>query len=66
MRRWQNIIDHRDQVDIVQLLSWNDYGESHYMGPIEGNIPSEAAAWTLGYDHQGIVRVHFIFFAPRD
>ncbi|KAJ8462520.1 hypothetical protein ONZ51_g10849 [Trametes cubensis] len=67
VRRWQNIIDHRDQVDIVQLLSWNDYGESHYMGPIEGNIPQEAEAWTLGYDHQGTVRVHFIiFFAPRD
>ncbi|KAI0335934.1 glycoside hydrolase [Cubamyces sp. BRFM 1775] len=57
VRRWQNIIDHRDQVDIVQLVSWNDYGESHYMGPIEGNIPPEAQYWTFGYDHQGFLEV---------
>ena len=50
MRRWQNIIDHRDQVDIVQLLSWNDYGESHYIGPIHGAQPN-SQAWVDGFDH---------------
>ncbi|KAH9891615.1 glycoside hydrolase [Cubamyces lactineus] len=63
VRRWQNIIDHRDQVDIVQLLSWNDYGESHYIGPIEGNLPQGADAWTFGYDHQGFLEVVSYFSA---
>lgn len=29
----------RDKMDQVQLLTWNDYGESSYIGPIEGDMP---------------------------
>lgn len=42
----------RDQVDIVQILSWNDYGESHYVGPIKGAQPN-SQAWVDGMNHTG-------------
>ncbi|KAK5941705.1 hypothetical protein PMZ80_005655 [Knufia obscura] len=44
------------QPDLLQIQSWNDAGESHYMGnswlePIEH--ASEIRAYTEGYDHRG-------------
>ncbi|KAL1748391.1 glycoside hydrolase family 71 protein [Schizophyllum fasciatum] len=48
--RWENLIASRDQFDIVQLLTWNDYGESHYMGPIKGDQP-KSNAWVDGFNH---------------
>jgi glucan endo-1,3-alpha-glucosidase len=48
--RWEELIANRDKVDIVELISWNDYGESHYMGPIEGAQPG-SQAWVDGFDH---------------
>ncbi|TFK24019.1 glycoside hydrolase family 71 protein [Coprinopsis marcescibilis] len=50
--RWELLIRDREIVDMVQIISWNDYGECHYMGPIEGAQPL-SEAWTAGYDHQG-------------
>ncbi|PPR02844.1 hypothetical protein CVT24_002322 [Panaeolus cyanescens] len=51
-KRWESIIDSRDSFDIIQVLSWNDYGESHYIGPIKGDQP-KSQAWTDGMDHTG-------------
>ncbi|EPQ50592.1 glycoside hydrolase [Gloeophyllum trabeum ATCC 11539] len=51
-RRWQNLVSLRDSVDIVEIVTWNDYGESHYIGPIEGAQPM-SEAWVNGFDHQG-------------
>lgn len=50
--RWEMLFDHRSAVDIVQIISWNDYGESHYIGPIEGAQPM-SESWVNGFDHQG-------------
>ena len=50
--RWENLIASRDSFDIVQLLTWNDYGESHYIGPIHGAQPN-SQAWVDGFDHTG-------------
>ncbi|KEP48908.1 glycoside hydrolase family 71 protein [Rhizoctonia solani 123E] len=49
--RWDQLIRSRDKVDIVQIVSWNDYGESHYIGPIKGAQPN-SNAWVDGFDHQ--------------
>ncbi|KAG6830981.1 hypothetical protein H0H87_006632 [Tephrocybe sp. NHM501043] len=49
-KRWESLISARDQVDIVQILTWNDYGESHYIGPIKGAQPN-SQAWVDGMDH---------------
>ncbi|OJT03884.1 Glucan endo-1,3-alpha-glucosidase agn1 [Trametes pubescens] len=60
-RRWETIISNRDSVDIVQLLTWNDFGESHYLGPIHGNLPPGADAWTDGFDHTGFLEITSYF-----
>ncbi|KIJ64429.1 glycoside hydrolase family 71 protein [Hydnomerulius pinastri MD-312] len=51
-KRWESLMAIRDQVDVVQHLTWNDYGESHYIGPIEGAQPN-SEAWVDGFDHTG-------------
>ncbi|KAF8494304.1 alpha-1,3-glucanase [Gautieria morchelliformis] len=51
-RRWEILVREREHVDIVQILSWNDYGESHYIGPIRSDQPN-SQAWVDGFDHQG-------------
>lgn len=48
--RFEQLLAHRAQVDIIQVISWNDYGESHYVGPIEGAQPN-SQAWVDGFDH---------------
>jgi glucan endo-1,3-alpha-glucosidase len=49
-KRWETIFDNRDQIDIAQIITWNDYGESHYIGPIEGDQPN-SQAWVDGFNH---------------
>jgi len=49
-KRWESIISSRDQFDIVEVITWNDYGESHYVGPIKGSQPN-SQAWTDGMNH---------------
>ncbi|KAF8515356.1 glycoside hydrolase family 71 protein [Hysterangium stoloniferum] len=51
-RRWETLVDSRDAVDLVEIVTWNDYGESHYVGPIEGTQPN-SQAWVDGNDHTG-------------
>ncbi|KAF9507255.1 glycoside hydrolase family 71 protein [Hydnum rufescens UP504] len=50
--RWELLIQHRAQIDIVEIITWNDYGESHYIGPIGPDQPG-SQAWVNGFDHQG-------------
>ncbi|KAF8627473.1 hypothetical protein AX17_006285 [Amanita inopinata Kibby_2008] len=50
IKRWESLIAARDQVDIVQILTWNDYGESDYIGPVKGAQPN-SEAWVNGLDH---------------
>ncbi|KAL3476673.1 glycosyl hydrolase family 71-domain-containing protein [Aspergillus californicus] len=32
---WQQAISLDRQPDFIQIISWNDYGESHYIGPLD-------------------------------
>ncbi|KAF8910820.1 glycosyl hydrolase family 71-domain-containing protein [Mucidula mucida] len=50
VRRWEQLIARRNDIDIVQVISWNDYGESHYIGPIKGAQPN-SQAWVDGFPH---------------
>ncbi|OJD22393.1 hypothetical protein ACJ73_06261 [Blastomyces percursus] len=48
--RWQQVI--QLQPAMVQIISWNDYGESHYIGPIrEPGIPQGAANYVVRNPH---------------
>ncbi|KAI0753268.1 glycoside hydrolase [Daedaleopsis nitida] len=53
--RWEALIAHRDAVDLVQILTWNDFGESSYLGPKRATqpLPPGAARWVDGFDHTG-------------
>ena len=52
-KRWESLVETRDTIDVVQVLTWNDYGESHYVGPIKGSQPN-SQAWTDGMNHTGV------------
>ncbi|KAG8831973.1 hypothetical protein FRC17_002259 [Serendipita sp. 399] len=51
-QRWEQLFNLRSRFDIVEIITFNDYGESHYIGPIEGAQPN-SQAWVNGFDHQG-------------
>lgn len=52
-QRWEMLLGMRDQIDQVEIISWNDYGESHYIGPIKGDQPPQSKVWTMNpdFDH---------------
>ncbi|KAK3723929.1 Glucan endo-1,3-alpha-glucosidase agn1 [Vermiconidia calcicola] len=54
--RWQQVLE--IQPEFVQIVTWNDFGESHYIGPIRKPcIPSapgaDARSYVEGYPHEG-------------
>ncbi|RDX53305.1 glycoside hydrolase [Lentinus brumalis] len=51
--RWENLIANRDKVSLIEIVTWNDFGESHYIGPQHGQLPPGSEAWVNGFDHQG-------------
>lgn len=52
--RWEQIIAMRDQTSMTEILTWNDFGESSYIGAIDGALPAGSDAWVDGFDHQGL------------
>ena len=60
--RWETLIANRDSVDIVEIVTWNDYGESSYIGPIEGAQPA-GTTWTSGFDHTGMFAIQIILLS---
>jgi len=58
--RMEQIIAMRNKVDMVEIISWNDYGESHYIGPIRADQPN-SQGWTDGMDHQGWLSIIKIY-----
>ena len=53
--RWEQVIAMRDEASMTEILTWNDYGESSYIGPIEGALPSGSDAWVDGFDHTDLL-----------
>jgi glucan endo-1,3-alpha-glucosidase len=50
-RRWNQTLSVLPE--FVEIVTWNDYGESHYIGPIhEAGIPTGADVYVDGYSHQ--------------
>ncbi|KAH8823890.1 glycoside hydrolase family 71 protein [Flagelloscypha sp. PMI_526] len=49
--RWEMLKDNRDAFDLVEIISWNDFGESHYLS-YRGDKPN-CQSWTDGFDHLG-------------
>ncbi|KAG8919775.1 hypothetical protein FRC02_001383 [Tulasnella sp. 418] len=49
-KRWETLIENRDSVDLVEIVTWNDFGESSYIGKIKGDQPN-SQAWVNGFSH---------------
>jgi aminopeptidase I len=48
--RWQEVLE--VQPEFVEIITWNDYGESHYIGPIRsGGIPTGAQRYVNNMTH---------------
>ncbi|KAJ7621058.1 glycoside hydrolase family 71 protein [Roridomyces roridus] len=57
-RRWELLIGNRQKVDIAQLVTWNDFGESHYIGQVLPDTDQpNSQAWVNGFDHTGWLRL---------
>ncbi|KAG8986907.1 hypothetical protein FRB90_003702 [Tulasnella sp. 427] len=54
--RWEDLVQHRGQVDAVEIVSWNDYGESTYIGPVGKDQPG-SEAWVNGFDHRAFLEM---------
>ena len=52
--RWEQLISMRSEITSLEILTWNDYGESSYIGPIAGALPAGSDVWVNGFDHEAI------------
>ncbi|KAJ7099494.1 glycoside hydrolase family 71 protein [Mycena belliarum] len=60
-RRWEQLIALRNYIDIVQVISWNDYGESHYICPTVRGAQPASHAWVDGFPHIAWLRLNSFF-----
>jgi len=60
-QRWQQAISIDRRPDYIQIISWNDFGESHYIGPLDSrqygafgpNAGKAPYNYVLGMPHDG-------------
>ncbi len=57
IQRWEQMISMRDQIKLVEILTWNDYGESSYIGPIDGDLPITSSNWVNGFPHTALLPI---------
>ncbi|KAF8881503.1 glycosyl hydrolase family 71-domain-containing protein [Infundibulicybe gibba] len=48
--RWEQLVAMRNQLTFIELVTWNDFGESDYFGPIHGAQP-DGTTWATGFPH---------------
>jgi len=48
--RWNELFSMRNELTFVEMITWNDYGESDYFGPIKGAQPA-GTTWATGFPH---------------
>ncbi|KAJ6617911.1 glycoside hydrolase [Mycena sp. CBHHK59/15] len=48
--RWEQLFSLRDNLTFVEMVTWNDFGESDYFGAVKGSQPT-GTTWATGYDH---------------
>ncbi|MBW0485707.1 hypothetical protein O181_025422 [Austropuccinia psidii MF-1] len=51
INRWKELIAMSPPPDFVEIISWNDYGESHYIGPVTHNTQPDDTTWVTGFEH---------------
>lgn len=60
--RWQNLLalPASHSPDIIQVISWNDYGESNNIAPVAGAQPG-SEAWTHDMSHEAFREMTYYF-----
>ncbi|WVO19777.1 uncharacterized protein IAS62_001067 [Cryptococcus decagattii] len=59
--RWEDIIAMRDNVKMTEILTWNDYGESSYIGPIDGALPAGSETFVDGFTHTALYSLTYYY-----
>ncbi|OCF37162.1 hypothetical protein I316_01069 [Kwoniella heveanensis BCC8398] len=50
--RWDQMLELGDQVDFIEIVTWNDYGESHNVANWGGNHSDDGSSkWSKGLEH---------------
>jgi hypothetical protein len=49
--RWQELLALNPMPEFVQIISWNDYGESHYIGPVYDKALASLSIGRAPYDY---------------
>ncbi|KAJ5103273.1 alpha-1-3-glucanase/mutanase, partial [Penicillium argentinense] len=61
-RRWREILRLRPR--FVEIITWNDYGESHYIGPLSSpHDDNGASKWVMDMPHTGWLEMSKPFIA---
>lgn len=56
------MISMRSQFDQVEVVAWNDYGESTYIGPIKGAMPSDVTYYvTSDFPHEDVLTLNLFY-----
>jgi hypothetical protein len=50
-RRWNEVLALAPR--FIEIVTWNDYGESHYLAPAGDDHDSTSQAWTANMPHDG-------------
>ena len=59
--RWEQILKMQDSLRFLEIVTWNDYGESHYIGPLDTPHSDDGSSrYTKGLDHTA----HLEFAVP--
>ncbi|TFK36071.1 glycosyl hydrolase family 71-domain-containing protein [Crucibulum laeve] len=48
--RWEQLVAMRDKLTFVEMVTWNDFGESDYFGPVKGAQP-DGTTWATNFPH---------------
>ncbi|KAJ5110684.1 glycosyl hydrolase family 71-domain-containing protein [Penicillium argentinense] len=61
-RRWKHILDLMPR--FVEIISWNDYGESHYISPLSSPHTDDGSSkWVMDMPHKGWLEMAKPFIA---
>ncbi|GMK53453.1 hypothetical protein CspeluHIS016_0100390 [Cutaneotrichosporon spelunceum] len=54
--RWRDLLAMGDKVNMLEIVSWNDYGESHYVGPLDTPWTSDGSdLWVKDMPHDAML-----------
>lgn len=52
--RWEQIIQKRTHWAMTEIITWNDWGESSYIGSIKPDFPPTSRTWVEGLEHEAL------------